>query len=171
MAIMSYVGGRQTEKRSYRPVTTIGLLFCALGFGLMGWTWAVDSVYGQMAWQLVLLGIGFGLVIAPIGTAVINAAPESQRGIASSLVIVLRLIGMSVGLAALTAWGLSQFNNRRTQIELPDLPLSDPIYQKALTDALTQLTVDVLTSTFVVSAIIAILALCIAFWLKPDEED
>ena len=170
MAIMSYVGGRQTEKRSYRPVTVAGLLFCAVGFGLMGWTWAVDAAYGQMAWQLVLLGIGFGLVIAPIGTAVINAAPEAQRGIASSLVIVLRLIGMSVGLAALTAWGLAQFNTRRTQIELPDLPLSDPVYQQALTDGLTNLTVEVLTSTFVVSAIIAILAFCIAFWLKPDED-
>ena len=118
----------------------------------------------------MLLGVGFGLVIAPIGTAVINAAPEAQRGIASSLVIVLRLIGMSVGLAALTAWGLAQFNTRRTQIELPDLPLSDPIYQQALTDGLTNLTVEVLTSTFVVSAIIAILAFCIAFWLKPDED-
>src|SRR5690606_9965806 len=122
-----------------------------------------------MAWQLVLLGIGFGLVIAPIGTAVINAAPESQRGIAASLVIVLRLMGMSVGLAALTAWGLGRFNTLRTQITLPDLPLSDPAYQQALTDALTKLTVDILTGTFVVSAIIAILALCLAFWLKPDS--
>lgn len=169
MAIFSYVGGQQTEQRSYRPVTAVGLAFCVIGFGLMGWTWAVDSAYAQMAWQLVLLGIGFGLVIAPIGTAVINAAPESQRGIAASLVIVLRLMGMSVGLAALTAWGLGRFNTLRTQITLPDLPLSDPAYQQALTDALTKLTVDILTGTFVVSAIIAILALCLAFWLKPDS--
>ena len=82
---------------------------------------------------------------------------------------VLRLMGMSVGLAALTAWGLGRFNTLRTQITLPDLPLSDPAYQQALTDALTKLTVDVLTGTFVLSAIIAILALCLAFWLKPDE--
>ncbi len=169
MAIMSYVGGRQTEKRGYRAVTVVGLAFCALGLGLMGWTWTVDSAYGQMAWQLVLLGIGFGLVIAPIGTAVINAAPDAQIGIAASLVIVLRLMGMSVGLAALTAWGLGRFNSLRTQIELPKLPLSDPIYQQALTDGLTQLTVEVLTNTFAISALIVILALCFAFWLKPDE--
>jgi hypothetical protein len=56
-----------------------------------------------------LRGGGFGLVIAPVGTAVINAAPDQQRGIAASLVIVLRFMGMSVGLSALTAWGLHRF--------------------------------------------------------------
>lgn len=168
MAVFSYVGGRQTEKRSYRPVTAVGLLFCALGFGLMGLTWSVDSAYGQMAWQLVILGIGFGLVIAPIGTAVINAVPENQYGIASSLVIVLRLIGMSVGLSALTAWGLTRFQELRTTIELPDLSLTDPQYQQALTDGLTAVTVDVLVETFLISAIVALVALFVALWLKRD---
>ena len=114
------------------------------------------------------MGIGFGLVIAPIGTAVINAAPEDQRGIASSLVIVLRLMGMSVGLSGLTAWGLYRFEILRKLIDLPDLPLSDPTYQQALADGLTNVTVSVLTETFLISAGIALLALLVAFWLKRD---
>jgi MFS family permease len=168
MAVMAWVGGQLTERWSYRPVTAVGLLFCAIGMGLMGWLWLVDTPYLNMATHLAILGVGFGLVIAPIGTAVINAAPEDQRGVASSLVIVLRLMGMSVGLSGLTAWGLYRFEILRKLIDLPDLPLSDPTYQRALADGLTNVTVEVLTETFLISAGVALLALLVAFWLKRD---
>jgi EmrB/QacA subfamily drug resistance transporter len=170
MAVMSYVGGRGTERWGYRPVTAVGLLLCAVGFGLMGGTWSVEAAYGQMAWQLVILGMGFGLVIAPVGTAVINAAPDSERGIAASLVIVLRLMGMSVGLAGLTAWGLHRFQLLRKLIELPDLPLTDPQYQLALTDGLMRVTVDVLAETFLISAAVAIVAVVVSWWLRGSRE-
>jgi EmrB/QacA subfamily drug resistance transporter len=169
MAVMAYVGGRLTAHFSYRPVTVTGLLLSLIAFGLMGFSWRVGTLYGQMSWHLVILGMGFGLVIAPIGTAVINAAPAAQRGISASLVIVLRLIGMSVGLSGLTAWGLHRFNLLRSQIQLPDLPFTDPVYQQAIVAGLTQVTVQVLTETFVVSAVVALLALVISFGLRPDE--
>ncbi len=173
MAIFSYVGGRLTERWSYRLVTLPGLALCALGFYWMG-NWQATAVgdhtpYAQMAWQLVVLGVGFGLVIAPVGTAVINAAPDDQRGVASSLVIVMRLIGMSVGLSGLTAWGLRRFDVLRTQITLPDLPLTDPAYQQAIVDGLTHITVAVLAETFLISTLLAALAWLIALALKPDE--
>jgi MFS family permease len=168
MAIMAWVGGQLTERWSYRPVTAVGLAFCATGMGLMGWLWLVDTPYLNMAAHLVVLGVGFGLVIAPIGAAVINAAPEDQRGIASSLVIVLRLMGMSVGLSGLTAWGLYRFEFLRKFIDLPNLPLNDPTYQQALADGLTNVTVSVLTETFLISAGVALLGLLVAFWLKQD---
>ncbi len=169
MAVAAYVGGRLTERFSYRPVTVLGLALCALGMGLMGSRWVVGTPYGEMAWQLAVLGAGFGLVIAPVGTAVINAAPDNQRGIASSLVIVLRLMGMSVGLSALTAWGLHRFGILRTQIPLPDLPLSDPIYQQAIIDGLTQVTVQVLTETFLVSAAVAGAAWLVSLRLRREN--
>jgi hypothetical protein len=85
------------------------------------------------------------------------------------LVIVLRLIGMSVGLSGLTAWGLHRFSLLRTEIQLPDLPFTDPVYQQAIVDGLTQVTVKVLTETFVVSAVLALLALLIGLGLRRDE--
>jgi MFS family permease len=168
MAVMAYIGGRLTERFSYRPVTLAGLLLCAIGFGFMGFSWQVGTPYGQMSWQLVILGMGFGLVIAPVGTAVINAAPDHQRGISASLVIVLRLIGMSVGLSGLTAWGLQRFSRLRSQIQLPDLPFTDPLYQQAVVEGLSQVAVQVLTETFLVSAVVALLALAISFGLRRD---
>jgi EmrB/QacA subfamily drug resistance transporter len=174
MALLAYAGGRLTERWSYRPVTLVGLWLCALAFNWMG-NWQATAVgdhtpYTQMAWQLVVLGMGFGLVIAPVGTAVINAAPDDQRGIASSLVIVMRLIGMSVGLSGLTAFGLRRFEVLRTQITLPDLPLSDPAYQQAIIDALTSVTVAVLAETFLISTFLAALAWLIALTLKQEAE-
>jgi EmrB/QacA subfamily drug resistance transporter len=168
MAITAYVGGRLTERFSYRPVTLAGLTAILIGFALMGLSWAVGTPYSSMIWQLAILGAGFGLVMAPIGSAVINAAPEGQRGIASSLVIVFRLIGMSVGLSSLTAWGLHRFSILRQNIELP--PISEPSFEQALVDGLTSTTVAVLAETFVISAIIAGLAMIGASLLRPDEQ-
>ena len=166
MALTAWLGGLGTERFSYRPITALGLVLAIIGFGLMGLTWQADSTFLTMGWQLAVLGAGFGLIIAPIGTAVINAAPENQRGIASSLVIVLRLIGMSVGLSALTSWGLFRFNTLRKLIELPDL--TDPNYTATLIQKLTETTIGVLTETFVISAGVAVLALLFALWLKRD---
>ena len=72
MAVTAYLGGRFTESLSYRPVTLVGLILCLAGFALMGLTWTEGKSYLSMAWQLVILGAGFGLVTAPIGAAVIN---------------------------------------------------------------------------------------------------
>ncbi|MEW5988905.1 MAG: MFS transporter, partial [Chloroflexota bacterium] len=166
MALLAYVGGRLSGRWSYRPVVAAGLVACAAGFALMGQGPATGLPYGQMAGQLALLGAGFGLVIAPVGAAVINAAPETQRGVAASLVIVLRLMGMSVGLAGLTAWGLHRFQLLRTQLTLP--PLTDPGFATAFAEGLTRVTVTVLTETFWVSAAVAAVALLAAWWLRPE---
>jgi MFS family permease len=167
MAVSAYIGGRLTEKWSYRPVTLAGIALTGVAFALMGLTWSPDSDFVQMAPQLIILGTGFGLVIAPIGAAVINAAPADQLGIASSLVIVVRLIGMSVGLSALTAWGLYRFDILRAEVTLP--PIDDPTFQSALVDSLTNTTVAVLAETFLISALIAVAALLVAVRLRPDR--
>jgi hypothetical protein len=104
------------------------------------------------------------MVTAPIGAAVINAAPEGQRGIAAGLVIVMRLMGMSVGLSGLTAWGLYRFNILREQITLP--PIEDPGFQSAVIEGLTNTTVSVLTETFLISAVLTGLALLVVFRLR-----
>ena len=62
------------------------------------------------------------------------------------MVMVVRLIGLSVGLAALTAWALSRFNSLRADIELP--PLDDPEFQNAVIDAQATLTADAIAETF-----------------------
>jgi heme A synthase len=136
----------------------------------MGGSWSVDTPYVIMVAQLVLVGMGFGLVIGADGNGRYQCRPRPQRGVAASLVIVMRLLGMSVGLAALTAWGLNRFNRLRPHIPLPDLPFTDPVYQQAIIDGLTQLTVQVLAETFAISAVVALLALFSTLWYFQKGE-
>jgi MFS family permease len=167
MAVTSYVGGRITERTWYRPPVLIGLAAAAAGFLLMGAGWTVDTAYWTMAWQLALLGAGFGLVIAPTSAAVVDGAPDDRRGTAASLVVVVRLIGLSVGLSGLTAWGLFRFNQFRQNIELP--ALGDPGYQEALQAAQAEVTTSALAETFLAAALVIGVAFAIALMMRRDR--
>ncbi len=164
MAVTAYVGGRLTERWWYRPPVLLGLGLAAAAYLAMGIGWEVDTAYPLMAAQLGVLGAGFGLVVAPTTAAVVDGAPPDRRGTAASLVIVLRLIGLSVGLSGLTAWGLHRFNQFRENVELP--PLGDPGYAAALQDAQAEVTTSALAETFLGAGIVTIIALAVALWMR-----
>jgi MFS family permease len=140
MALASIPGGWLSEKLGYRSSVVLGLVVAALGFWMMS-RWKMEMAgqavaffdhlrqgpaapdVGGMAFMsagLALAGIGVGLTIAPIGTAVINGVGEQERGMASSLVIILRLIGMSVSMSSMTAYGLRQTTILGQQMLSPD---------------------------------------------------
>ncbi len=164
MAATSYFGGVLTERSTYRPVVIGGLAMCAAGFLAMGLSWGTRTSTGQMAWQLVVLGAGFGLVTAPTNAAVVDAAPPDRRGTAGGLVILFRLMGLAVGLSGLTAWGLHRFDTLRRRLDLP--PLGDPTYEQALEDAQAAITADVLGETFLFSFALVLVAIGAALALR-----
>lgn len=167
MSIASYVGGRITERRWYRPPVLIGLGMSAVAFFMMGFGWSVTTQYPVMAVQLAVLGAGFGLVMAPTTAAVVDAAPPDRRGTAASLVMVLRLIGLSVGLSGLTAWGLHRFNQLRDDIVLP--PLNDPNYAEAATEASAELTTAALAETFIAAGVLVVLGFLVGTLMRRDR--
>jgi len=152
MAVTSYVGGRLTERWWYRPPVLTGLAMSTAGYAWMGATWTADTSYPVFAFQLALLGGGFGLTVAPTTSAVVDAAPPDQRGAAASIVMVVRLMGFSVGLSALTAWGLARFNALRSTIDLP--AITDPGFEAAVIDAQATLTAQAIAETFTAAAVV-----------------
>ena len=166
MSVASYVGGRITESRWYRPPVLIGLALASAAFFLMGYGWDADTSFWVMAAELALLGVGFGLVMAPTTAAVVDSAPADRRGTAASLVMVLRLIGLSVGLSGLTAWGLHRFNQLRTEMDLPSL--NDPNYADLVTEASADLTAAAMAETFVAAGFVLIVAWIVAWWMRPS---
>ncbi len=85
-----------------RRVLMAGALLNAAAFG--GYAWAA-SHYGpdieswQMAAPLVLAGIGFGLVVAPMIDAILTKVPIRDAGSASGLLNTTQQVGMALGIA------------------------------------------------------------------------
>ena len=173
MALTAYVGGRLTQRSWYGPPVAAGLVAATVAYAAMGFTWNGDTSYTLIAVQLAVLGAGFGLTVAPTNAAVIAGAAPDQRGAAAGLVMVTRLLGFSVGLSALTAWGLARFNSLRGDIDLP--PITDPGFESALRDASEELTSKAIAETFLATAAVTVIGLGAALAMRrqpggPDVE-
>jgi hypothetical protein len=85
-----------------RKVLTTGALLNALAFVWYGW---VAYHYGpsvttwEMLAPLVLAGIGFGLVVAPIIDLILTGVPTRDAGSASGLLNTTQQVGMALGVA------------------------------------------------------------------------
>lgn len=108
LPVGAVLGGMLCQRVDCRAPAVAGLLIAALGFRMMS-GWGLDVADPWMTLHLAVTGFGFGLLIAPIALAATNSAPEDARGAAAALVTAMRIIGMTLGVAALTAWGTGRF--------------------------------------------------------------
>ncbi|MDU0313508.1 MFS transporter [Phycicoccus sp. M110.8] len=103
------VGGWALRRLGEAVVSGGGLLLAAGGLLVMS-RWG-DGALGS--WPstvvLVLVGLGVGLALAPVNNAALADSPAEAHGVAASLVVVARMVGMVTGLALLTAIGLHRY--------------------------------------------------------------
>ncbi len=174
--IGAVLGGWLCEQISSRLTAILGLLFTAVGFYLMS-RWPITVDWTQITISTITAGFGFGLVIAPIGTTAINAVKATQAGVSSAVVTALRMVGMILGLAALTSWALAYF--RQLASTYPSLPSSASASQfsawsKGYATHLIASAHTVYSDVFFFSMILCLIALVPALFLwgrkAPVEE-
>ena len=111
------IGGYILRWTGVRTVCITGLVFMGTGLLIMsGWETEVDEF--RLTLPLITAGLGFGLVIPPIGISALSAAPSHYWGAAASLVTASRMVGMALGLAALSAWGIERFYSLAADVSL-----------------------------------------------------
>ena len=163
MALAAIPGGFLASRAGYRLPSVLGVAGAVAGLLLMT-RWGVDTAYGQMVPHLLIAGVGFGLLIAPIAAAVVDAAPETHRGTASALVIIFRLVGMTIGVSSLTTYGVHRMN----VLNAARLPAAADLSEMAR--VAMQVAVDVIGETFIAAALVCGLALIPVLLLKRMGE-
>jgi MFS family permease len=111
------LGGYLTRALPAGVVAAGGMALAAIGFVLMT-GWGLTTLSGWSAnVSLLLGGLGFGLALAPVNAVVLASTDREVHGLASAGVVVARMVGMLVGISALTTIGL-----RRYYAETRDMP-------------------------------------------------
>ena len=165
MALAAIPGGRLTARFGYRPPVVAGLALAVVGFALMGFTWTGYTPYPEMALHLAITGVGLGLTFSPISAAAVNTAPEDERGSVSALVIIIRLVGMTAGIAGMTTYSL----HRLTAITAAST--GSPVFDfDAATAVVFDATVQVVREVMLTGAAVCLVALVPALLIGRRKE-
>ena len=100
-----------------------------------------------------------------LGSAVINGVREQGRGMASSLVIILRLIGMSVSMSSMTAYGLRRTTVLGREMISPNDALDLEKTARVALDVVTKITSEMA----LISLAVAVTAVGVALLLRRDD--
>jgi len=168
--IGAVLGGWLTRRIGARLSGGLGVAACAVGLALMA-RWQPDTQPDEMTRDLLLTGLGFGLQLAPITSVVVGWAGAARSGVAAALVTVTRMIGMLLGVATLTSWGLDRFNGLVAGLPLP-LPVLGESAEagqqriEAYRRAVLEAGLTVFGEIFTAAAVVSIIALLPAAFLR-----
>jgi len=158
------IGGHLTQHFGARLPSIAGLVITTAGFLLLS-SWTADIAEPALTIHLAITGLGLGFLVSPIAETALWGVQDDQRGAASALLSVSRMIGMTAGLAAMTALGTVQFHE--LVADVPAFSL-DPEVQQQIVDSATSAGVSVFTRFYLYGAILSAIAL-IPAWLMTRE--
>jgi MFS family permease len=140
LPVGAVIGGLAASRVGERVTAVVGSLLAAAGFLLVA-GWSVEALGSRHAVgplslprvdaDLIVAGLGLGLLVAPVISAALGAVRPAQHGSASAAVVVSRMVGMLAGVAALAAWGLHRFAALTADL-LPPIPGVAPNFQGRL---------------------------------------
>lgn len=104
MALLSRFGGILSDRFGVRPCLTVGPILTGISFLLLSPAAAGGQFWSALVPVMLLMGLGMGITVAPLSTAVMNAAPEERRGAASG---INNAVARVAGLIAVASLGIA----------------------------------------------------------------
>ncbi|WP_433442247.1 MFS transporter [Nonomuraea sp. CA-141351] len=167
LTVGALLGGLLGRRLGDRTVAVAGMALGAAGYWLMSrWPLELESAGLVVDIDLVVAGLGLGVVIAPVSSAVLRVSPAAQHGVASAAVVVARMMGMLIGIAAVSAWGFYRFQSLTAHLDTP-LPFGVDMvtYQRKLAEYTAKVQAALhteYTEMFLVTAFICLLGAAVA---------
>jgi EmrB/QacA subfamily drug resistance transporter len=120
--VFAILSGRIAGRVGARVPMTIGMLLC--GAGILGFTTVqATTPYSHYWWILAIVGVGTGLVMSPMTSAVMSTVPVARVGMASATLNTTRQVGGVFGIAVLGAVLTNVFASRlETALGAMNLP-------------------------------------------------
>lgn len=126
IALLSRISGRWTDKTGAKIPLIVGPVITGIGFfgfSLIGITSGPGEFWSSFFPPLLLGGIGMGLTVVPLTTAVMNCVTEDNSGIASGVNNTMARLANVLALAVIGALALLQFQDSM-QVRLHSSELS-----------------------------------------------
>ncbi|HYI23496.1 MAG TPA: MFS transporter [Candidatus Limnocylindrales bacterium] len=170
MAVGALLAGFVVRRLGVRLPSLLGLGLSIAGLLLLA-TLTPGSAIALLSGGLALFGFGFGLTVTARSTAAVEALGAAAFGVAAAGVTVARMLGMGIGLAALTVLGSNRIES--LSVVLVDQAARDAVLPAALqgrpledylvVDALERWAADqaagILSVVFLVAAVVTALAI------------
>jgi MFS transporter, DHA2 family, multidrug resistance protein len=99
LALTAPIAGRLADRYSAGVLGGLGLALLASGLVLLA-LFPTGSGAGGFVWRMALCGLGFGLFQAPNNRTIMASAPRARSGAAGGMLSAARLLGQTLGAAA-----------------------------------------------------------------------
>jgi EmrB/QacA subfamily drug resistance transporter len=91
------LSGRLSDKYGHLPFTSSGLALSSIAL-ILFYTTSPNSPYSIFAFDMILLGLGTGLFLAPNMRTIMSSVPPKRRGIGSATMLLFFNIGLTLSL-------------------------------------------------------------------------
>lgn len=117
LAIASVAGGWLVNRFGARGTTAAGLLLAMAGYGLLWTLLDLSLTNAHIGLLMAITGTGLGLTFTPVITTMLQSVSDRQRGMASALVLGIRMVGMTIATSTLSVFGAQRITDLVTAVE------------------------------------------------------
>ena len=166
LTLLSSLSGALADRLGPAPLIALGSIVVAAGFALLGATAPLHNLWLAVLPATALLGLGMGLVVSPLSTAVMTSVGDSDTGVASG---VNNAVARVAGLMAVALLGLvvaSVFEGALGSAA--ELPIFFGMAAPGLTEAEEAARVSATDAAFVsvayITSVLSLISAGIAWW-------